>query len=631
MRSSYRLLVCSIASAAVVALLPHLCCAQGPPDTRSPKTILLTSQLFVAIRDNDDEGVRTALKNGSDPNGRNWLGFTPLMWASARGRQSQAELLLSRGARINDPSPYGSALSFALIGRHEKLALALISKGASTHPPRLDGATPLMLAAANGFLDAVSALAKHGENVNSKDAAGDTALIYAARCGRDAAIKELIALGSVVNTADSKGQTALMEAASGGHVAAVTALVSAHAAINAKDRDGNSAILLAARYCTEPKVIEVLLHHGADAHSKDSKGNTPLSLAVGRGHTTCVASLRLAGLNEPTKGAPVTEADVKTSVDKSLVAVQSSMKKFADLARCASCHHQGLGLMTVGLAGDAGFKVDGKLIGAYMTALGEDGKAGAPLVHEALAHPELVGTIQAVDIGDMPIGAGYLFGAMIANHVPANPGLAEAAQLVAGLQKPDGRWVYGMEREPMQGSQITTTALVTRVLKVYGSQDPNAHIADRIQLAKSWLLKAAPVDSEGKAFRLLGLKWAGASDEECAPAAKDLVAAQRADGGWSQFPAMASDAYATGISLCALRIGAGAPADNETIHRGVHFLLTTQDEDGTWYVSKRTMPSNNYFDTGFPHGESQYASFAATCWATMGLLQTIEPRQTAAR
>ncbi len=62
--------------------------------------------------------------------------------------------------------------------------------------------------------------------------------------------------------------------------------------------------------------------------------------------------------------------------------------------------------------------------------------------------------------------------------------------------------------------------------------------------------------------------------------------------------------------------------------RGVRFLLRTQEADGSWFVNKRAIPLNNYFDTGFPHGQSQYASFNATCWATMALLPaTIPPQQ----
>jgi hypothetical protein len=52
-----------------------------------------------------------------------------------------------------------------------------------------------------------------------------------------------------------------------------------------------------------------------------------------------------------------------------------------------------------------------------------------------------------------------------------------------------------------------------------------------------------------------------------------------------------------------------------------------QDEDGSWYVNKRAIPANNYLDVGFPHGESQYILYTATCWAVMALAQTEEPAQ----
>jgi Ankyrin repeats (3 copies) len=57
---------------------------------------------------------------------------------------------------------------------------------------------------------------------------------------------------------------------------------------------------------------------------------------------------------------------------------------------------------------------------------------------------------------------------------------------------------------------------------------------------------------------------------------------------------------------------------------GMAFLLRTQEEDGSWFVPKRVEPRNLYFDAAFPHGEAQHASFNATCWAVMALLQTIE-------
>jgi hypothetical protein len=52
----------------------------------------------------------------------------------------------------------------------------------------------------------------------------------------------------------------------------------------------------------------------------------------------------------------------------------------------------------------------------------------------------------------------------------------------------------------------------------------------------------------------------------------------------------------------------------------VRYLLRTQLADGSWLVHTRSHPTQTFFDTGFPHGEDQFISSAATNWATLALL-----------
>jgi hypothetical protein len=54
--------------------------------------------------------------------------------------------------------------------------------------------------------------------------------------------------------------------------------------------------------------------------------------------------------------------------------------------------------------------------------------------------------------------------------------------------------------------------------------------------------------------------------------------------------------------------------------RGVAFLLSTQHEDGSWYVRSRSIPFQPYFESGFPHGHDQWISISATNWAAMALI-----------
>lgn len=189
----------------------------------------------------------------------------------------------------------------------------------------------------------------------------------------------------------------------------------------------------------------------------------------------------------------------------------------------------------------------------------------------------------------------------------------------------------------MQSSHFATTALAVRLLDAYMPADRAQERADRIRAARVWLRATPARDGEDRAYRLLGLKWAGASPGEIARAAADIKAAQRPDGGWAQRGGRSvgrdggdgafarSDAYATGQALYALHLGGGLPTDSAVYRRGVDFLLRTRDDDGSWLVTKRAIPANNYLDAGFPHGESQYASYGATAWATMALMLAAGP------
>jgi len=107
-----------------------------------------------------------------------------------------------------------------------------------------------------------------------------------------------------------------------------------------------------------------------------------------------------------------------------------------------------------------------------------------------------------------------------------------------------------------------------------------------------------------------------------ASAVDDLIAAQREDGGWAQIPGAASDAYATGSALTALQIAGKLSADTAEIERGIRFLLKSQLPDGSWHVVSRSKPFQPYFESGFPHGNDQFISMAATGWATAALVLT---------
>ena len=99
---------------------------------------------------------------------------------------------------------------------------------------------------------------------------------------------------------------------------------------------------------------------------------------------------------------------------------------------------------------------------------------------------------------------------------------------------------------------------------------------------------------------------------------------QKSDGGWSQFPTLTSDAYATGQVLFALNTAGKMPATDPVYRKGIEYLLRTQLPDGSWFVQSRAVPFQPYRETGFPHGRNQFISAAATSWAVMALLPDLD-------
>ena len=228
-------------------------------------------------------------------------------------------------------------------------------------------------------------------------------------------------------------------------------------------------------------------------------------------------------------------------------------------------------------------------------------------------------TVQNMNIAGATDTISYVLLGLAADHFPPNAATDAQAIWLKRRQAPDGHWAILAIRPPIESNDIQVTAASMRALQVFAPPSRRAEFASAIDRARAWLTTARPVVTEQRAFRLLGLSWAGAPNEVIKQAARDLLATQRDDGGWAQLETMSSDAYATGEALVALReSGASAPADR-AYRKGIEFLLRTQIEDGSWLVETRAVPIQAYFESGFPYGVNQWISAAATGWATAAL------------
>src|SRR5258705_8984465 len=113
-----------------------------------------------------------------------------------------------------------------------------------------------------------------------------------------------------------------------------------------------------------------------------------------------------------------------------------------------------------------------------------------------------------------------------------------------------------------------------RALQFYAPAANRAEYDRPIQMAGAWLVKVQAKTNEDRTYKVFGLAWAGKDKGALQKAMKELLATQRADGGWSDIATTNSTAYATCEAMVALH-EAGLPVTDSAYQRGVQYLLST--------------------------------------------------------
>jgi hypothetical protein len=327
----------------------------------------------------------------------------------------------------------------------------------------------------------------------------------------------------------------------------------------------------------------------------------PLGLAVGSSH-----------------GAEVEK--IKAAAEKSLALLQECGPKFFLASGCIACHQQSVTSLAVGEARLRGLKYNEATAREQVLITAQFAKTYREQFLERVDHPA----------GSAP-SVGYVSLGLAAEKYPADEITDAMIIELAGRQHTDGSWTAFGHRPPLEYSRISATALGIRAMQLYGPPGLKEQLQKRIDKAKDWLLAQKPSSNTDHAFRLLGLSWASADQKQIDDQAAALIEQQRDDGGWSQQPAMDSDAYATGQTLFALATASKMPTSDERYQRAVEFLLKTQQADGSWYVKSRSFPFQPYFESGFPHGHDQWISASATGYATVALMRTLAAKGNAGR
>ena len=256
--------------------------------------------LVKAARLGDIDKARSLLDRGAKPTVGNDNGVTPLVAAAFEGRLEMAELLIKRGAAV-DQVPVGLR-EWALNNSRAPITDRELIESAAR------GDTALIAAVRRGHTPLVDLLLKYKANPNLANQRGEVPIFVAAALGNAQMVQKLLRVGvdpntlenekltvSMTNSLPSMGRnTPLLAAAQAGHTEVVRVLLNGGAAVNHQGFLNKTALFCAVDR-SYGATVELLLKSNADPNLNDIEGLTPLIVASRNGNSRITQMLLDAG------------------------------------------------------------------------------------------------------------------------------------------------------------------------------------------------------------------------------------------------------------------------------------------------------------------------------------------------
>jgi ankyrin len=250
------------------------------------------------------DGVRLAqllLDRGADVNGQPKVHWTPLHWASYRGKFDIVRLLIDHGASTKATNKFlGTPLHAVSAGEYEsrgdgaRVTQLLLERGADVTAQDIHGETPLYLAACFGKVELARVLLDHGAVATEETYDSKTPLHGISRGKSDSQPEDAIRLvqllverGADVNAPDRNHDTPLHSACYVGKLDIARELLNLGATVTTKNGQGGTPLHVTSRGEYESqdgvRLARLLLEHGADVNAQDMENDTPLHFACRHG------------------------------------------------------------------------------------------------------------------------------------------------------------------------------------------------------------------------------------------------------------------------------------------------------------------------------------------------------------
>ncbi|KAM9345691.1 ankyrin repeat and SOCS box protein 16 [Symphorus nematophorus] len=208
-----------------------------------------------------------------------------LRLAASRGHTGCVEELLFRGAEVNADPGGNTALHDACIGGHAVCVQLLLSHGAEPELLAADGSAPLHLCSTSAqSFQCAELLLEGGAEVNVRMRESRlTPLHMAARRGLEEHVELFLSHGADVLATNQEGETPLNAACSGAerpsetgrYLRVIQNLLGAGADPRTAGRKQHTPLHNACANCS-PRIVDVLLQHGAKADVANCAGYTPM-------------------------------------------------------------------------------------------------------------------------------------------------------------------------------------------------------------------------------------------------------------------------------------------------------------------------------------------------------------------